>query len=275
MGRKRRRLRVTPSWLPVIRDHLVTEIRRHVMAGNVTGDKPLEQLMSGLYGEADALASASLWWVSRDMCKVLLAQVESGELPPFAGYPTVSGFLVWESPVRCMTDSGQTWVNGVAWRVGKDDVRLRIYGICDGVEYRLFDTSLPFVPLDEVSLGVFPNLVKTTLSLMSEPRISDVVPARWKESRDGPRPLSMEAQSSKVKMIVLRKPKQVRRITDYPTMRKRRPCGYRYFVRGFWRNQPYGPDHSLRRRQWVPPFLKGPEGAELVLKESVNVWTRL
>lgn len=35
----------------------------------------------------------------------------------------------------------------------------------------------------------------------------------------------------------------------------------RYIVRGHFRNQAYGPQHSERRRQWVNPFWKGPEGA--------------
>ena len=35
-----------------------------------------------------------------------------------------------------------------------------------------------------------------------------------------------------------------------------------------------GPDHSLRRRQWIPPFVKGPADKPLVCKETVRIWKR-
>ena len=34
----------------------------------------------------------------------------------------------------------------------------------------------------------------------------------------------------------------------------------RTLVSGHWRNQPYGPERSLRRLQWIEPFWRGPEG---------------
>lgn len=56
---------------------------------------------------------------------------------------------------------------------------------------------------------------------------------------------------------------------------QRRTPDHRYIVRGFYRNQQYGPRNSLRRRQWIPPFVKGPEGAPLIVKDSVRIWRRL
>lgn len=46
----------------------------------------------------------------------------------------------------------------------------------------------------------------------------------------------------------------------------------RWIVRGHWTHQAYGPRHSLRRVQWVPPYVKGPAGAPLVVKEKVSKW---
>lgn len=40
--------------------------------------------------------------------------------------------------------------------------------------------------------------------------------------------------------------------------------GCRWKVRGHWRNQPYGPHGSLRRRIWIDEYVKGPEGKPLV-----------
>jgi len=48
----------------------------------------------------------------------------------------------------------------------------------------------------------------------------------------------------------------------------------RWVVSGHWRNQAYGPEHSQRRRQWIPSYVKGPDGAPLLVTEKVNVWRR-
>ena len=44
---------------------------------------------------------------------------------------------------------------------------------------------------------------------------------------------------------------------------------HQWIVDGHWRNQPYGVGHSLRRLQWIAPFIKGPEDAPLVIKDKV------
>jgi len=49
---------------------------------------------------------------------------------------------------------------------------------------------------------------------------------------------------------------------------------HRWIVDGHWRNQPYGVGQSLRRLQWIAPFIKGPEDAPLVIKDKVHAWTR-
>jgi hypothetical protein len=40
---------------------------------------------------------------------------------------------------------------------------------------------------------------------------------------------------------------------------------------GFWRQQAYGPHHSLRRPKWIDPFEKGPKDKPLRLRETVKV----
>lgn len=49
---------------------------------------------------------------------------------------------------------------------------------------------------------------------------------------------------------------------------------HRWVVSGHWRDQPWGPDRSLRRRTWIAAYVKGPEGAPLLATERVNVWRR-
>lgn len=49
---------------------------------------------------------------------------------------------------------------------------------------------------------------------------------------------------------------------------------HQWVVRGHWRQQPYGPDSSLRRPVWIAPHVKGPEGAPLLGGEKVHAWVR-
>lgn len=49
---------------------------------------------------------------------------------------------------------------------------------------------------------------------------------------------------------------------------------HRWVVSGHWRNQPHGPGREQRRQQWIPSYVKGPDGAPLLSTERVNVWRR-
>ena len=51
----------------------------------------------------------------------------------------------------------------------------------------------------------------------------------------------------------------------------RKPIEYhhRWIVSGHFRNQTYGPRGSLRRRQWIPPYIKGPAGAPLLNRTKI------
>jgi hypothetical protein len=40
-------------------------------------------------------------------------------------------------------------------------------------------------------------------------------------------------------------------------------------VRGHWKNQPYGPKHTLRRRQWIEPYWKGDSEAPIPVRPHV------
>jgi hypothetical protein len=49
---------------------------------------------------------------------------------------------------------------------------------------------------------------------------------------------------------------------------------HRWVVRGHWRDQAHGPSRELRKRIYVPSYIKGPDGAPLLERERVNVWRR-
>ena len=83
--------------------------------------------------------------------------------------------------------------------------------------------------------------------------------------------------------------RQVRSGVEVPGVRvvhlRRRPTGgeepaeqdgriykHRWMVSGHWRDQPYGPERSLRRPVYINPYLKGPEDTPLLTHETVKVW---
>lgn len=47
---------------------------------------------------------------------------------------------------------------------------------------------------------------------------------------------------------------------------------HRFVVRGHWRNQAYGTNRALRRRTYILPYVKGPDGAPFVEREKVFQW---
>lgn len=46
---------------------------------------------------------------------------------------------------------------------------------------------------------------------------------------------------------------------------------HRWIVDPFWRQQAYGPHHSLRRPMLIGPYVKGPADRPLIVKETVRV----
>ncbi|OXN00512.1 hypothetical protein [Bifidobacterium vansinderenii] len=285
MGRQKK-LRLTPSWLPVVRDHLVKEGRRQAARGNLNGTVS-ERILNEFYNEMDILATSPLWWVSRDMKTVCVDTVVNGPRPPATEFPTVSGFIVFEDGFIVRSDEvGEILVDAVSWEQdysevdsdGLPGVMFRLFSSDHRVTMsgRLLDASLPIGPManihdDDVDRAVL-AMMQTAFALMDQPSVTAVAEHRWDDRRDGPQPKSLRL-APKVKMIVLREAPKAR-TTDGENGTSG-VLTHRFIVRGFYREQPYGPNHSLRRRQWIPPFVKGPAGTPLIVKDSVRIWRRL
>ncbi|MFG3423203.1 hypothetical protein [Micromonospora sp. NPDC048063] len=72
-----------------------------------------------------------------------------------------------------------------------------------------------------------------------------------------------------VRLVRLRRKQHAR--PDDPAGKTTRVYTRRWWVRGFFREQPYGPRGTLRRRTYVRPHLRGPADAPLILTEQVRV----
>lgn len=63
-------------------------------------------------------------------------------------------------------------------------------------------------------------------------------------------------------------PKELRETARHLGRADRSPLKWklqsRQCVRGYFRNQPYGPSRRDRRKQWIAPYWRGPEAAEVV-----------
>lgn len=116
------------------------------------------------------------------------------------------------------------------------------------------------------------DLLYAVWALSGEPRICQAKPAA--PSARYPLPSRFEPEIRKVKMLVLRENLHRPGESSADDERVRREYSHRFIVRGFWRNQAYGPEHSLRRRQWIPPFVKGPADKPLICKDTVRIWRR-
>ncbi|MDG4756108.1 MULTISPECIES: hypothetical protein [Micromonospora] len=75
-----------------------------------------------------------------------------------------------------------------------------------------------------------------------------------------------------VRLVSLRRKQQTR--TEDTTTGKTRTYTRRWWVAGFFREQPYGPGRALRRRTYVRPHIKGPADAPLILTDKVNILGR-
>lgn len=74
--------------------------------------------------------------------------------------------------------------------------------------------------------------------------------------------------ASTVRIIHLRAPQSH---SDDSGEKTERNYTHRWIVDPHWRQQPYGPNRSLRRPQLIPAHVKGPKDAPLIVKDKVRV----
>ena len=290
MARKRKRLRIIPSHLPLIRDKLA-EYERDATKEMESRQTQYERHLTEAWNFADHMETAQLWWVDRDMARLAEDTVQAGGFPK-PNPPAQSGLIFFDGDVRAtafaVTDDatgmkvGEAYVSALFWQCDANgDIELTAFTDhpaalkeCGSARYGLPVARLDVRIFNEHigSFQWFANLLCAVWALSSEPRICDTKPAA--QSVKYPLPPRFEPEIRKVKMLVLRENLHRPGESADGDERVRREYSHRFIVRGFWRNQAYGPNHSLRRRQWIPPFVKGPADKPLVCKDTVRIWRR-
>jgi hypothetical protein len=124
----------------------------------------------------------------------------------------------------------------------------------------------------DLSDGVVPGLTDGLFQTLAAAGVNFLhAAAQWMHEQAAPsRPRRVtRAQQRQADQAGIPAPRTGVRIVD---LRRRAVCldpttatgsraapDYRFNVRGHWRNQAYGPGRRLRKRIWVPEYLKGPE----------------
>lgn len=188
----------------------------------------------------------------------------TGGLPPVhpkwaAGQPIVPRLLLWcpmPTGAQCIL---QMWGR----REGGEDQPVAAVIVPDMTAPLSFDDHLSedAIRMQSLALSAWvqmqtPTMADVTERTESGPKIGSG------RRRDVPRT---------VRVVELRR---LARKPVEPTADSGREYHHQWVVRGHWRQQPYGPGRAQRRTTWIPPYVKGPEGAPLIGSDTVFAWRR-
>ena len=264
-----KRLKLKPSRLVEIRDMLANDLMS--AARSRAGLPPYMRVVA----ESMSLIvkSAPVWWVSRDMGKLVMS-VDPDDVPRIDP-STKSGFLVFEDDLPIESSRGVR-LRGMIWNVGAEEMYTVAPLTCDKAALKKCgDRLIPIAPMDDDDsaevLDAALSVAYVVWALSSQPVTCDVVEHRWRRDSGTPAGVKPPKEARTVKMLILR---EHRDPWQGPGRQGEAHYSHRFIVRGFWRNQPYGPRNSLRRKQWIPPYVKGPADKPLVVKETVRIWRR-
>jgi len=119
--------------------------------------------------------------------------------------------------------------------------------------------SLGDLPIERSDAQGLVNIFYNTILYINDP-------TRIKEETESTNTRNVKSGDGKThhsqKYITLKAPKNYRSLSEMTG----RTIDVRFVVRGHWTNQAFGEKHSLRRRQWIMPYWKGPEMSEVLTK---------
>ncbi|KAB1128812.1 hypothetical protein F6X68_30190 [Micromonospora sp. AMSO12t] len=245
---------------------------------------------------ANHVENARIFWIDPDF--TTLAAHAARDLPDVriepVEMPAPDGLLIWHTPVYQPTDlqTGITvpiiaaqWgpVPGGVWITfytpaevlaqGRQLTEPDLQGLRERIGWLVpvstgagLRFGQPYTPASEQTRLMLCSLIATWIlttqpdaEITDEP--ADKATRKAYQRTNRPAPL--------VRLVRLRRKHQPRRDTsgDTPT----RVYTRRWWVSGFFREQPWGPGRALRRRTYVRPHVKGPADAPLILSQQVHV----
>ena len=260
--------------MPKVRDRLVQLLRSDDRLPAGLNEAPIRDQL------ADHLDTARLFWVDAEFTDVVRHAITS--LPEThlttEDAPAPHGLLAWAEPV------GDTLTTvAVSWSCGSNGIHV--------VSYRSIGAGLAPTPLQEVreqigwlvpvaAVDIRPDTpvdadspcgpVAVTWLLVAQ-KLAETIDAdvrrriRKAYARVG-RP------APDVRLVRIRGASS-RQETSESAAHSSAPTDreFRWWVRGFWRNQPYGPGRAYRRLIYVAPHLRGPEDKPIRSSTAVRI----
>ncbi|MDM4723347.1 hypothetical protein QTQ03_28495 [Micromonospora sp. WMMA1363] len=277
----------------------------HMIPGAPLHASVIRDLTGELINQYTALMSnhvenGRLFWVDSEF--TALAAHAARDLPDIrvqpAELPTSDGLLVWQDPIAWLNDheAGTTMpVTAVSWGPIPGGVWVVFYTPAETVLtesgqiteqrfQRLRDRIGWFAPVhtgtalvygenhdaeSDDSRKLLTALIATWI-LTTQPDAEITEKPADKATRKAYKRTKRPAPV--VRLVSLRRKQQTR--TEETTTGKTRTYTRRWWVAGFFREQPYGPGRALRRRTYVRPHIKGPADAPLILTDQVNILGR-
>lgn len=288
---------LAPRDLPKLRD----QTHRHAAdPGSHLRAKTGADKQAGLAALAHHLQAADLYWVAPDMAALAMSSGQQLAAARWAtaDRPSPCGLIHFDGGIGHIDAHGvHVPIEACVWGPHGDDCliwtlisRRRLASmIRPGVEL-IEELTPPYIPLYGVTVPITtepvpmadidpqaPLPVVQALAaawlLMQQPQLIDRTAER--PSKTVQRSYTRTGQPApEVTVVDLRRqyvPQDRDQDTDDQPGRRYR---HRWVVSGHWRNQPHGPGRELRRQQWIPAYVKGPDGAPLLATERVNVWRR-
>jgi len=239
-----------------------------------------------------SLAEAQLWWLGGDAQG--LVQHAAPSMPPATLteelMPDEHGFLAFEHPFEGIDAEGgpSVTVHFLQWLpttvIDHDSVSIIAWGL----------TASPaaggyiVVPLGRTDwlMGTdsdlpVPGATELSVSSMAEDR--RLLAALWIMSAQAGLMESTEARpdnAARKRLVRAQRPTDPVRVVNLAPRHRGSAEGYgggrtythQWIVEGFWRQQAYGPGHSLHRPTYIAPYVKGPIDAPLLVREKVKSW---
>lgn len=234
--------------------------------------------------DKEMLPKASLWWVSADVVGLIQEAAES--LPEdfrfdWSFVPERTVFCVLEDHLRGTDAETGKPVNisafvwgeavlrnglpavGVSMYQRHDDVWVPM-GRTDWVVGRslaeeTYESGIPMDPQKAKSMSEDRRFVATLWLLAGQTDVTSGEPT--KADRPSQKRSARRGVGSDIRVVDL--VRRHRAAGEREESDSGRSVSVRFFVKGHWRNQAWGPGRQLRRPTWINPHIRGPEDAPI------------
>lgn len=225
---------------------------------------------------AEALPGAHLYWVDpdfTDLTRHAMAAIPDTPLRP-ADLPTPHGLVAWATPLHTLTALTWTSTRDGLLTTGFRAVGHGLHGsdlqhLREQVGW-LVPTWCSHTPVDHPVIGAEPARALVATLLLVAQQLADTTTTPV-DDRIRKAYRRQRREEPVVRLIRLRTSKSTYRPGGGGATGDGVTRDYRWWVRGHWRQQPYGPGRAKRRLIYINPQLRGPEDRPIKATTTVRV----